>query len=235
MNSPTSPQIPAPQQKRSARSMEALLKAAEELLATRAFEDIGVAEIAKHAGSSVGSFYARFGDKQRLLHELYQRYTGRTLTIVRAGCSAFIPGRLPVPRMADIVVKTTVGFYRSNRGLLRAVLKASFADPEFARRDEAMRRGCAEALSLCLASRGHAPDVWIERIVAAMRAVKAILDHELVYRPDSSAVIGNDAGAAEAEIARLKKIFLAALDPETVLPYGPPSVSTRARLSRKAK
>jgi len=39
----------------------------------RSFETIPVAEIARHAGSSVGGFYARFGSKDGLLQRLDER------------------------------------------------------------------------------------------------------------------------------------------------------------------
>ena len=55
-------------QARSKETEEALAHAARELLGTRSFTDIRVDEVARHAGISVGGFYARFNGKSALLH-----------------------------------------------------------------------------------------------------------------------------------------------------------------------
>jgi AcrR family transcriptional regulator len=63
-----------PRQDRSRRTLEAILDATEMLLERRSFEDIPIAEIILKAGSSTGSFYARFPSKESLLPALYGRY-----------------------------------------------------------------------------------------------------------------------------------------------------------------
>ncbi|MBX2822442.1 MAG: TetR/AcrR family transcriptional regulator [Rhodothermaceae bacterium] len=55
-------------QARSKETEEALAHSARELLSTRSFSDIRVDEVARHAGISVGGFYARFNGKSALLH-----------------------------------------------------------------------------------------------------------------------------------------------------------------------
>jgi AcrR family transcriptional regulator len=64
----------APLQDRSRRTLEAILDATEVLLEERPFEKISVPEIILKAGSSTGSFYARFASKDALLPALYARY-----------------------------------------------------------------------------------------------------------------------------------------------------------------
>jgi AcrR family transcriptional regulator len=63
----------APRQARSRATFDRLLAAAAELLAERRFEEATVAELVRRAGSSVGAFYARFGSKEALFHELDER------------------------------------------------------------------------------------------------------------------------------------------------------------------
>lgn len=63
-----------PKQDRSRRTLERTLQVAERLLRDKPFEQIAVLEIVEAAGSSVGSFYARFGSKEGLLPHLYERY-----------------------------------------------------------------------------------------------------------------------------------------------------------------
>jgi AcrR family transcriptional regulator len=63
-----------PVQDRSKRTLEAILSATEELLKDRSFEEVSIAEIIVKAGSSTGSFYARFDSKEAQLPALYARY-----------------------------------------------------------------------------------------------------------------------------------------------------------------
>ena len=65
--------IHPPRQARSQQTLDRLLDAAEELLVTGGFDEITVPEIVERAKSSVGAFYARFKDKDGLLHALHQR------------------------------------------------------------------------------------------------------------------------------------------------------------------
>jgi AcrR family transcriptional regulator len=73
-------QVPAlvwvrpPQQARSQLTLSRILDASETLLAEKSWEDAGVAEIARRAGSSVGAFYSRFRDKDALLVALHERF-----------------------------------------------------------------------------------------------------------------------------------------------------------------
>ncbi len=55
-------------QARSKETEKALARAARELLSLRSFSEIRVDEVARHAGISVGGFYARFQGKNALLH-----------------------------------------------------------------------------------------------------------------------------------------------------------------------
>ncbi len=56
-----------PSQRRSKRTQHKILTATEQLLATRAFDQISVAMITTKAGISVGNFYNRFPEKSGLL------------------------------------------------------------------------------------------------------------------------------------------------------------------------
>jgi AcrR family transcriptional regulator len=66
--------VKPPRQARSAQTLERILEAAEELIAERGLEGTTVVEIARRAGSSVGSFYARFPDKEALLLSVLERF-----------------------------------------------------------------------------------------------------------------------------------------------------------------
>lgn len=55
-------------QERSRETEAALARAVAELSKNRPFEDVTVADVAKHAGVAVGTVYRRFRDKRALLH-----------------------------------------------------------------------------------------------------------------------------------------------------------------------
>ena len=111
-----------PVQDRSRRTLEALLDATESLLAERRFEEITIAEIILKAGSSTGSFYARFPGKDALLPALYARY------------HAELPGRLAEARegldlarmtFADACRRVVSGFaasFGARPNLMRAIV-----------------------------------------------------------------------------------------------------------------
>src|SRR5690606_39322678 len=60
--------------------------ATRELLEERAFEDITVSDIVRRAERTVGSFYARFEDKDAVLRLLLDRLDARIRDLVRAFC-----------------------------------------------------------------------------------------------------------------------------------------------------
>src|SRR3954471_20276210 len=63
--------VKPPRQERSRDNHDRLIEAAERLVSRgRAWSDIGVVELVKEAGTSVGAFYNRFRDKDALLHIL---------------------------------------------------------------------------------------------------------------------------------------------------------------------
>lgn len=65
--------VQPPKQARSRRTLERIARATLELIAEQGVEATTVAEIVARAGSSIGSFYARFSGKDELMHYLEER------------------------------------------------------------------------------------------------------------------------------------------------------------------
>ena len=65
--------VQSPKQARSKRTLERIARAALELIAEQGVEATTVAQIVSRAGSSVGSFYARFSGKDELVHYLEEK------------------------------------------------------------------------------------------------------------------------------------------------------------------
>ncbi len=63
------------QQTRGERTQSALLDAAEELIVEKGIEGASISDIAKRAGSSVGSLYHHFKDKRALFYAVFNRMT----------------------------------------------------------------------------------------------------------------------------------------------------------------
>ena len=145
--------IRPPQQARSQETLERLLDAAEHLVSEKGFEDTGVAEVARRAGSSVGAFYARFPDKDALLHALYDRYYEQAIATADA---ALVPTRWEGARIPEIlaaVVRFLVSIYRDQRGLIRAFVIRNHSDADFRARRDRLSHYVSERLSALLLAR----------------------------------------------------------------------------------
>jgi AcrR family transcriptional regulator len=70
---PASEFVQPPKQARSRRTLDRIARAALELIADQGVEATTVAQIVERAGSSIGSFYARFSGKDELMHYLGER------------------------------------------------------------------------------------------------------------------------------------------------------------------
>lgn len=204
-----------PRQARSQETLDRFLTATEQLLAERPFEDITVADIVARAGRTVGSFYARFDDKDSVLLCLVARLDERARQVTRAFCD---PVRWEGATVAEFVaesVRLNVAAYRRAGPLFRAALIASTTDDRFrtARRDTL--RACAEAQKAFLVTRvdelGCAfPDRASDR---AFELVTARLDHELLFgRLTATSPVG-DAELA-AELVEQCRAVLGIVDPE---------------------
>jgi AcrR family transcriptional regulator len=150
-----------PRQARSQDTLDRILDAAEILIAEKGFADATVAEIARRAGSSVGSFYTRFHDKDGLLYALYERYFEQATATTDA---ALDPARWEGAGVAEIlhaVTRFLVQVYRERAGLIRAFVQRNHSDAEFQARQERLSHYVNDRLSALLLARageiGH-PD-----------------------------------------------------------------------------
>jgi AcrR family transcriptional regulator len=75
--------VKEPRQQRSRDSQERILKAAEILIKSKGFEALTTAEVVRRSRTSIGTLYARFGDKTALLHAVQDRVQAREETAMR--------------------------------------------------------------------------------------------------------------------------------------------------------
>jgi AcrR family transcriptional regulator len=157
-----------PAQARSRETVDRFAQAAEELLRERPFEEIGVQDIARHAGRPVGSFYARFGSKEALLPFLYQRYHEGLEPLLAARLERVSWPRLGFERTVEAVVDIVIGMYSERRWLIRALALFARMRPEALPPDVvARRRRVYEPLEAVL--RRHASSIAHTDADAAIR------------------------------------------------------------------
>lgn len=149
-----------PLQARSQRTLERLFDAAEALVAEKGFEDATVGEVVRRAASSVGAFYARFGDKSGLLYALYARFLDQATATAD---DALDPARwegAKIPEIIGSIVPFLVAIYRERRGLMRVFALRNRTDAEFRARQERLSHHVSTRLCALLLARregiGHA-------------------------------------------------------------------------------
>jgi AcrR family transcriptional regulator len=186
MSSPDLPLrwVKPPRQDRSRDTQLRYVEAAQRLLARgRAWDQLGVAELAKEAGSSVGAFYARFRDKDALLHvlqlELNREGSATGAETFRLAAAA----TLPLDALVRGFVTLAVSYYRQQFGLRRALLVEMAGNAELrARATELSRETCDGLIELL---RPRFPKVARARlrdvVDVAHRMVYGTLDQVLLF------------------------------------------------------
>jgi AcrR family transcriptional regulator len=143
-----------PRQARSQETLDRILDAAETLVAEKGFEDSPVSEIVQRANSSVGAFYARFHDKEGLLHALYERYFEEAVATADATLAPARWEGAGTPELIDAVIHFLVSIFRERRGLMRAFVMRNHTHPEFqARQQRLSHHVIARLCALLLARR----------------------------------------------------------------------------------
>lgn len=200
-----------PRQARSRATFDRLMAAAAELLAERRFEEASVAELVERAGSSVGAFYARFGSKEGLLHELDERL----FEAGRASWKEFLAderwARAGAGEILDAVVDRLVEKRRERRGLLRALALYVRSNPEsaFARRSARLNRILVERLTALLETHrgqiGHPRPA--EAIPFAIQIADSVTRDTIVFAESALAPRRADR-ALKAELSRVLRLHL---------------------------
>lgn len=165
----------APRQSRSRATLTRITEAAEHLFGERGYDRTTVADIAAMGRCSVGSFYARFHNKEALLlhvHDLYRR-----ALIERIGflCDLLRAENAGLEATVRQTVHALFRFARPRRRLMRLFIERSVNDPAFRlRHARAWTETCSLLRPLFLARRReivHAdPEGAVE---AALRLIHA--------------------------------------------------------------
>ena len=123
--------FPDPAQERSREALERLLTAGESLLAQNRYEEAGIAEIARIAKSSVGTFYRLLSDKETLSLLLLQRFFNQLEDEITEITTAEQWQDKSINDFANQIVGMLVDLYQGRGGTLRAVILKASCDLEF--------------------------------------------------------------------------------------------------------
>ena len=201
--------VKTPLQTRSKKTLARILDAAENLLVERGFDGVSVAEIAEISGTSVGTIYARFRDKDGLLNVLHQRFceeAGATMT------QWLHPDKWAGADTVEVLralVHMAIRTYRERAGLFRAFLLQAATDPGFTARAREMEEALAASLQTLLAPRAgdlshpnppHAIVFGMSLVISALQSRFVLCKNaELQGPPDE---------ALEAELLRMYTSYL---------------------------
>lgn len=144
-----------PRQRRSAATLDRIVRAAEELLAERSFEEATVDDIVARAGSSKGSFYSRFADKQALLAYLGGECTARAKATWAEQLDPAATKGVPLEDVVDGFVGRLLDEYERSGPVLRALVLESRLQPgtEFERLTDDLDAHIRDALRSFLEAR----------------------------------------------------------------------------------
>lgn len=199
--------LPEPTQQRSREALDRLLAAGELLLAENAFEEASVAQIAKLADSSVGTFYRVLGDKDSLSQLLLQRFFHDSVNALKQLTETTKWRERPLQDFVSQLTATLVNLYSGRRGVLRALILRASRDIAF--RDLVHQFNEYIATSVVVILSSHHQEVHHPEPHKAMQAVV----HILLGALNQHTVTGNLGQLSTDELVQeLSRIVVAYLD-----------------------
>lgn len=121
---PVSAHVREPQQERSRKTLERIVRAAREIIADEGVEAATVSRVVERADSSVGSFYARFEGKDDLLRYLEERVWTRARERWEEALASRSWEELELEGVSHTVVRLLVDIHVEDEGIRRALERA---------------------------------------------------------------------------------------------------------------
>lgn len=207
---PSMPWVKAPQQERSQKTLARLLDGAESIIRERGLDAVTIPEVVRVAGSSVGSFYARFPDKKALLDTLHERACAETLATAEAALDPALWKGASLAQMIRVMVGFAVRIFGSRKTIMNAFNQAFAGDPGFAARRARTAVALGRRVTTFLLGRresmGH-PDPELA-IPMALRVVAATLEQRNAFSVADVPEIAVADAVLEEELTRLVEGYL---------------------------
>lgn len=176
------PRVNAPKQARSEQRMQDIIRAMEELLDGRTFEEITIPDIAARAGCVPASIYARFRDKVSILVALHESTRDRQMAAIDESMRLEKHEHLSLEESVFKVMHNLTRYYSRQRNLLRPAYL--LGDDEIYERASALIRHVTERISAIVRHRlkDEKADVIDRRVDLAMRTIYALLQQRMVFQ-----------------------------------------------------
>lgn len=113
-------------QSRSKVTHDALIEAGFDLVDRKDIEAISISELARHAGYSVGAFYAQFSSKDEFFDALIHYHLEK-----RTDTQSHLVSEEPLRVLVDNLVANVVRYYWQHHVFWRAVLRRTLLDSEY--------------------------------------------------------------------------------------------------------
>ncbi len=121
-------------QRRSEQTLEAILDAAETLIAQKGYAATTVSEIAHQAGVTVGALYGRVDSKEALLRGLSERLSEQARVVFERLFTDLASDNLEFRLALERSMEAMVWLYRDRAPLLRALNQAAMTNPVLRKR-----------------------------------------------------------------------------------------------------
>jgi AcrR family transcriptional regulator len=195
--------VPEPNQARSREALNRFLSAGETLLADNRYEEAGIADLAREAQSSVGTFYRLLSDKETLSLLLLQRFFTEIEFLVE---DTFAPQHWQgkdITDIADTFSKVFVDTYHGRAGALRATILRASKDASFREQVHAMNNLISNRMGKLLKQRRD--EINHPKPEQAIKSVA----HMVLGILNQHTITGTLGGLSQKALAEeLKRVFL---------------------------
>ncbi len=206
-----------PRQSRSQQTLERILSASTAQIAVQSYDELTIAEIARHARISVGGFYSRFENKEALFTALQVRLgeetQSRIIDALNKDWSSTILHDLLL-----FIVSSNAEVYRKYRGVLTVVhmrTRVLHTDGEEIREIQTYNKKIVAQLEILLLKKREEinhrqPRMAIRTAVACMASMlrDAIVLNDTILYPEPA-----DAGTITRRVTQVMYQYLAAAAP----------------------
>lgn len=161
-----------------------MLDAAESLFATGGSDALTVEAIIEKSGTSAGSFYARFGDRDGLVKALHDRFLGRLQELV-GGITLEAFAQHSLADAVSVIVSGSLAVARQHRESLTFFVLFKAADEQLKMQGVAANHGYAEAFRMVVMH--HKAEIVhpkpAQAVDVAFRMMFAVLIQTVMFEP----------------------------------------------------
>ena len=173
--------VNAPKQARSEQRLKDIVRALDDLLDGRSFEEITIPQIAAQAGCVPASIYARFKDKTSILVALHESFRDQQIAQIDEGLRLERHENLSLEESVRTFVRNLVKHYARRKNLLRPTLLLN--DREiYDRAAELTRHVSLRFAAIVRQKPGRADEDIDAKVDLGVRCVFGLLQQRLIFQ-----------------------------------------------------